>query len=199
MRVLTAGGKSAGKLCTICQTGIVAGERIVYCPDCSLPFHKECWDEMRGCSQYGCRSAPETVKSDTAAPLTMTGWGGDKRCPACGRTIKAQALKCRFCGAAFDTREQITRAQYVRREYEGKEYVSVRNKIIAVFLVSATGCLSPVALILFAALIFAGRCIGIEYRRLPSALKAVAVVGFGIDCLLTVTMLLLVVLDRGGA
>jgi len=195
MRVFSAGARSAGKLCAVCQTNIVTGEAIVYCPDCSLPFHRECWEENRGCSQYGCKSAPETIKADTAAPVTMTGWGGDKACPACGRTIKAQALKCRFCGAAFDTREQITKEEYVHREYDGPEYISVRNKIVATFLLSATGCFSPIALVIFCILIFRGRFGGIEYRRLPSALKAVAVVGLCIDCLLTVIMLLLLLLD----
>ncbi len=121
LKIFVAGSDTAGKICSICQTAIVAGEHILYCPDCKLPFHKECWAENRGCSAYGCKSAPPTVKADASPGLVSTVWGGEKKCPSCGGKIKAEALKCRFCGAVFDTRELISREEFARREYDGAE------------------------------------------------------------------------------
>ena len=197
MKVLAAGAKTAGQKCAICQTSIIAGEHIVYCPHCSLPFHKECWDDNGGCAQYGCPGAPATVKAEPP-PMSSNAWGDEKRCPACGKTIKGQALKCRFCGADFGTREVISHVAYASREYTGADYTSVRNKIILIFLLSATGCLAPVGLILFLVLIFRGRLGKMEYRRLPSSLKAVAALGAGISGLLLLIFLLVVALDAGG-
>ena len=40
--------------CGICQTEIDADDPKISCNKCSLPFHRECWDENLGCSAYGC-------------------------------------------------------------------------------------------------------------------------------------------------
>jgi ssDNA-binding Zn-finger/Zn-ribbon topoisomerase 1 len=192
-----AGTELAGKECSICQTAIVTGEKVVQCPDCGLPFHDECWTENRGCSAYGCSSAPPTVKADGGSVLTSTVWGGEKKCPACARTIKAEALKCRFCGATFETRELITTEQYTRREYDGQEYLSARNKIVLFFLISISGCLSVVGAIILGILIFAGEVWGLKYKRLPGALRGLSVAGFAIACLLLLVLVLLIAMDSG--
>jgi hypothetical protein len=195
MKVFVAGTKTAGKLCSICQSDIIAGEQICYCPDCGLPFHHECWEENGGCSAYGCASAPETPKTDAAAGPVSSVWGGEKPCPACGRSIKAQALKCRFCGALFGTRDYVDPDEFAGREYEGRQYVSARNKVTAVFLLTATGCLSWLGAAILGTLIFRGRAFGLEYRRLPGALKCLAACGFGIGCLLMLILVLLLLFD----
>lgn len=195
IKVYTAGTDTAGKLCTICQTGIVAGEQIVHCPSCALPFHRECWAENRGCSAYGCESAPQTVKQTVTAEPTSNAWSGEKPCPACYRVIKAQALKCRFCGATFDTRDVVAQEEYSRREYEGAQYAAARNKVLAMFLGAALGCTAPIALIFLARLIFSGRVFNVEFKRLPGALRALSVAGFAIGCFLLLMLVVLLILD----
>jgi hypothetical protein len=195
VKVFVAGADSAGKLCSICQTAVVAGEHILYCPDCGLPFHQECWTENRGCSAYGCKSAPPTVKADVAPSLTSTGWGVDKKCPQCSGLIKSEALKCRFCGAVFDTRETISREEYQRREYEGSELSTARIKVILFFLMSVTGCLSAVGAGILGWLVFKGQMAGVTYKRLPGAMRGLAVSGFVIGCLLSVMGLVILIMD----
>jgi hypothetical protein len=191
-----ADASTAGRLCSICQTTIIAGERICTCPHCTLPFHGECWKENRGCSAYGCEGASKVEqKAPAVVEPVSDAWAGEKPCPSCGRTIKAQALKCRFCGAAFDTRNVITRDEFKRREYEGTEYTSARNKIIALFLLSAAGCLSPLALLLACILVSQKNLMGIDYNRLPATLKAVVVSSIGISSLLLFIMAMLVLFD----
>jgi len=194
--VFAAGDEVSGKTCSVCQTTIVSGERIVFCPHCSLPYHEECWDENGGCAQYGCASAPESVKHDGATDFQPGAWGDEKSCPACHKRIKAQALKCRFCGAVFEHRGTISAREYATREYEGQEYVVARNQVVAVFLVAATGCLAPFALIALGILIFHGTLGKIQYRRLPPALRALAVCGFAVGCLLTALLIFLAIFDR---
>ena len=195
LNVFAAGTETAGKICSICQTAIIAGEHIVYCPDCSLPFHEECWNENRGCSAYGCKSAPPTIKADSSPEAISRTWGGEKPCPACGRTIKGEALKCRFCGATFETRDLISATEYAQREYEGADYVKARNKVIAMFLAAVFPCLTPFTLIALAFLIFNGSVFGLDYRRLHGSLRGMALAAFGIGCCLVLLLVLFLMFD----
>jgi len=34
-----------GKTCPYCQTPIKPGEAVVFCSACSIPHHRECWNE----------------------------------------------------------------------------------------------------------------------------------------------------------
>lgn len=191
-----AGPELAGKMCSICQSNIITGEKVLECPYCGLPFHGECWDENRGCSAYGCQGAPKTAKAEVETQPVSNAWGDEKPCPACGKTIKASAIKCRYCGAAFDSRDVIDQKQYASREYEGTEYNSVRNKTIFLFLLSAAACLAPIGLILNLVLIYSGGIMGMQFKRMPPALKAVVYCATGVSAILIVIMMLLVALDH---
>lgn len=190
-----AGADVAGQLCSICQTHVIAGERVVNCPQCALPFHSECWQENRGCSAYGCEGAPKTEKAPAVVDAVSNAWADEKPCPSCGKTIKSQALKCRFCGASFETRDVISREDFISREYDGLEYTKARNQVVLLFLLSAAGCLSPLGLIVAVILVTKKECLGIDYRRLPATLKAIVLSSIGLSALLLVIMAALAILD----
>lgn len=86
--------------CAICQTRFQAGERLGQCPECSAPFHDECWEENGGCAVYGCDQTPAA----TAAPPTPASvWGQEERdCPRCGDRIKIAARRCIHCGQTVE-------------------------------------------------------------------------------------------------
>lgn len=192
--VFAAGHATAGQMCAICQTQIVVGEQIVNCSECALPFHHECWTENGGCAQYGCKNAPQTVKAGPATVASAV-WGEEKPCPSCRKLIKAQAVKCRFCGAAFDSAEIISADAYATREYEGQQYTGARNKVVAMFLASVTGCLSPVSATTLGILILRKRFWGIEFRRLPAAIRTLAFIGWGLSGLFILLFILFVAFD----
>ncbi len=71
-----------------------------------------------------------------------------------------------------------------------------RNKVVLFFLMSISGCLSPIGAALLGWLVFKGQAAGITYRRLPSAMRGLAVAGVGIGCLLGLLGLALLVFDH---
>ena len=107
-----ADGELVGRNCPICQVQLLRGEPVIACPGCDLGHHDECWAANEGCGAYGCKEAPATIKAATSTDDVA--WHGEKTCPGCGRTIKAQALVCLHCKASFWTRDPIT-PEYAER------------------------------------------------------------------------------------
>jgi len=56
-----------GKTCPYCQTPIKPGEAVAFCSACSIPHHRECWNEGGGCTTFGCNGNP------TAEPFSRHG------------------------------------------------------------------------------------------------------------------------------
>jgi predicted RNA-binding Zn-ribbon protein involved in translation (DUF1610 family) len=195
MKPIYADQNHAAKICSICQTAVVTGELILVCPSCDLPFHQECWNENGGCSQYGCAHAPATVKTASDTELVSHAWGNEKACPNCGKTIKARAILCRFCGASFGTREELSQQEYQAKQFESDQYSSARIRLILLFFVGATGFLAPLAIILLGIVIFSNDFMGIKYRFLPPALRALTVCSFVMSIFLFVMMILFCIFD----
>lgn len=84
-----------GKICPFCKTEIKEGDSVIVCPACSIPHHKHCWEENKGCTTSGCseqhceaqQTSPANVCQTCGAPL------GDEQafCSKCGQKVGAAA------------------------------------------------------------------------------------------------------------
>lgn len=134
-------------ICPICQTTALAGEPVINCEGCDQIHHRECWAEIGGCGTYGCAKAPAVDKSDESNGMPLSAWGDTKKCPACGETIKAIALRCRYCGTDFGSVDPLSVAD-LRHQAVAQERTEASKKwVVALFVVSIIGVLSPLMLI----------------------------------------------------
>lgn len=89
-----------GKICPYCKTVIKADENIIVCSDCSMPHHKECWVENRGCTTFGCLGTIMDAQQGTvqnSEEITMP--EEQLSCFKCGFMNSFSNLFCRRCGA----------------------------------------------------------------------------------------------------
>ncbi|HEV8379551.1 MAG TPA: RING finger protein [Tepidisphaeraceae bacterium] len=134
-----------GQLCPICQSRIAASDAATFCPECRTIYHADCWEENQGCAVYGCSQVPaKEQKSNLEIPVSY--WGQQhKPCPVCGQQIQAVALRCRHCGATFESARPEETGEFFQRLTLERSAHSAKTKVIWVFILCALPITAPIA------------------------------------------------------
>jgi hypothetical protein len=178
-----------GRACAICQTFIAAGEQVGRCPGCDAPFHGECWDENGGCASYGCPEVPNVPKAEGPAEGSSY-WGQeDKECPRCGRRIRLAALRCRHCGATFESRAPSA-PRAPGASAAAKPTGSAAPWLLVLGLVPFT---APLVLVIGGLAVWLGRA---RVRRWPATRRAMAAVGLAAAAVVSILVGLVVLLHE---
>lgn len=178
-------------VCAICLSPIADADAKSACPSCHAEYHAECWQENGGCAVYGCSQVP-VVEKRQAIEIPISYWGQEnKNCPKCGRQILAAAVRCRHCGATFESARPQDADEFQQRSELSKRLPSAKRMIIWMFIFSVVTCLAPI-----------GAVWGIiwypshreEIRALPSLYGALCKIGLGVAIGQTVIVVLMTLL-----
>lgn len=60
------------KICPYCQTSITNLEDACVCAKCGIPHHRDCWQENRGCTTFGCDSMTARYYGDSQLTVGQT-------------------------------------------------------------------------------------------------------------------------------
>ena len=135
--------------CPYCQTNIKENADIIVCSACHTPHHKECWEENKGCTTYGCINNPNTksksvdvgnqtldnirrmIKDEEKAVKTF-------ECPNCKKQIEEGSLFCKFCGENISgkTNEKEKFEEEFQRRYKHTVRSKRRRTVIMLSSVS---------------------------------------------------------------
>ena len=182
---------SDGQICAICLSPLAPADDKVMCPACNAIYHSECWNENGGCAVYGCSCVPEVEKRQ-AIEIPVSYWGQEnKKCPNCGREILAAALRCRHCGAVFDSARPQDVEEFQGRVALSERLPAARRTIVVVFIFSVLTCLAPI-----------GAVWGIiwrpmhreELQTLPAIYNALSKIGIGVAVGQTVALVIFMLL-----
>lgn len=184
-------------LCAICQSQLHSHEPATSCPSCQACYHAECWQENGGCAVYGCVEVAPTEKLATME-MPVSFWGReDKPCPACGQTILAAALRCRHCGATFETARPEDRQDFQARTALKQRLPALKKTVVWLFVLSVLPCTAPFAAIAAAVWYATHKD---DVRSLPTLYAGMCRLGILVglsQAMLTVLMVVLYVTFRG--
>lgn len=128
--------------CLICRQGFQLAETVYACPFCHGFHHMTCWESQRQCpaGQSATNAAwavggqaPTAGPPAQAFPQTISYAAGvspglppdDRYCPNCSQIIKRDALNCRFCGGALDSRFIPSGQSFAVASVPGLHWVAV--------------------------------------------------------------------------
>jgi len=77
--------------CYSCKQPFELAEEIIKCLNCDSFYHKACWSINNGCINSSCKTVEDTFEVETG-----------KKCPNCGKEVKSNAMKCKYCGSILD-------------------------------------------------------------------------------------------------
>lgn len=180
-----------GKVCGVCLSPINDSEAKTSCPACHVEYHTECWQENGGCAVYGCPQVP-VIEKRSAIEIPMSYWGREnKQCPSCKKEILAAAVRCRHCGATFETARPQDTDEFQRHVDLTQRLPKLRRTVIWLFVFSVIPCLAPI-----------GAVWGLiwypthreDVRALPALYGALCKIGIGVGIAQTVAVVLMAVL-----
>jgi hypothetical protein len=181
---------ASGPVCAICLSPLGPADMPVGCPACHAPYHTDCWQENGGCAVYGCSQAP-TVEQRRAIEIPVSYWGQEnKNCPRCNREILAAAVRCRFCGATFESARPQGAEEFRQRTELTQQLPAARRMIIWIFVFSVLPCLAPIGAIWGSIWYPLHRE---EVRALPTLYGALCKIGLGVGIGQTVAIVLVTV------
>jgi hypothetical protein len=177
--------------CSICHTLIQDGEAVEYCERCDQHYHAECWQENSGCATYGCEAAP-VLDKPVIMPVAGQGWGDEKECPQCGKSIGSSMLVCHSCGAKFPHADPMTQEEHTAYEKTEMDAKSARQILLGLFLIALVGVTAPLA-----------GAIAVWYARQQRRLLAgqdgaYVALGYGTGALGAIYLLVIIALMLGG-
>jgi len=182
---------SRGLVCAICLSPIVPADAKAACPACKVEYHVECWQENGGCAIYGCSQVP-TIEKRQALEIPVSYWGQEnKQCPNCKREILAAAVRCRHCGAMFDSARPQDAAEFQQRTELTQRLPALRRTVVCLFVVSVLPCLAPIGAVWGAIWYPAHRE---DVQALPTLYGALCKIGLGVAIGQTVAMVLVTLL-----
>jgi hypothetical protein len=144
-------------------------------------LHRECWDELGGCSVKGCPKQVEVKKAEIA----VTDWGKtEKTCPFCAEQIPVEKRECPYCKASFSDIRPLTKED-VLPKVEEPELLECRSRAKWLLVFSILGCTSPLALLIGGIWYAQNKR---EIARAGASTRALVLVALGI-CVLYLVML----------
>lgn len=121
---LKAKEEMSGKMakCPYCQTHVQVPEPTAFAEEPVVMAEEVPADT------YGMEAAPQAPPREDRRP-----------CPMCGEMIKADAIKCRFCGEVFD--DSLKRAEKRRTGASAEDTNMSAAEIVLCILCSTIGCI----------------------------------------------------------
>jgi hypothetical protein len=178
-------------LCAICQSVLSEGEAKVACPDCHAEYHAECWEENHGCAIYGCAQVPAT-EGRSAIEVPIAYWGQEnKACPVCRKEILAAAVRCRHCGAIFQSARPLATDEFSRSAAWKAHSPLLRRKIVWFFVLCVIPFTAPVAAVVGW---FWRQSHGEEIDNLPSLYPALLTISLAVGFFQTAAIVVLTLL-----
>ncbi len=178
-------------LCAICQSPMTADEPRTACPECRAEYHLDCWQENGGCAVYGCGQVPAT-EGRASVEVPVGYWGQEhKVCPVCNAQILAAAVRCRECGAVFQSARPLDSAEFSRATAQELQAPSLKRKLLLLFVLCVFPFTAPIAAI--AGLIWL-QSQRENVRELPAMFGALGKIGVGVGLFQTAAIVLLSIL-----
>jgi ketosteroid isomerase-like protein len=133
--------------CPYCQTNIKESADKIICSECHTPHHKECWEENKGCTTYGCKNNPQTqfksvdIGNETVGNIQQMLVQEQHSvkmidCPNCKKQIEEGSQFCNYCGVDVNKKDDDKQKFEAEFQKRYRESVNAKRKRFAVTIAS---------------------------------------------------------------